>query len=146
MSETMQGESEDRTRAFDPYEPDCFARWINKTNDEVSALLVSVAGRLAGQGEYDQGDVATLDWDDARDLVVVAEMLWAYSKQWSVWRPAPSGDTAQGDSEDRISRDRRLLAEAASLLMAVDTTAEGIQIPDGWFDQSNALLAKVREA
>ncbi|MES1975727.1 MAG: hypothetical protein V4472_24990 [Pseudomonadota bacterium] len=125
------------TEPFDPYEPDCFARWINKTNDEVSALLVSIAGRLASQGEYDQGDTAALDWDDARDLVVVAEFLWARTLTLT-------SDTEQGDSEDRITRERTAGAEMADAINELLAQP----MPNGLVDLhgGGALRARLNEA
>lgn len=43
------------------------------------------------------------------------------------------------------SEAEKLLDEAASLIMAIDTVESGrVVIPEGWFDQTNNLLSRIR--
>ena len=61
---------------FDPTRPDCFGGSLNLTDDEVTSLVIGMRLKLNAQGEYDQGDTATLDWDDAYDVATIADTLW----------------------------------------------------------------------
>lgn len=65
-----------KKRPFDPPVPGDMQRFVNLTDDEVSALISRTMRLLHAQGEYDQGDVAALDWDEAMDLATVAALLW----------------------------------------------------------------------
>lgn len=64
-------------RAFDPTEKDCFARFINLTDVQVGMLLDQMRELIDANGEYDQGDEMHVSWDEAKDLLTVAELLWA---------------------------------------------------------------------
>jgi hypothetical protein len=63
--------------AFDSSKPDCLVSYINLDDRGVQGLLDSVSRQLHYQGEYDQGDAAVLDWDQAMDLLTMARLLWA---------------------------------------------------------------------
>ena len=76
---TVMG-SASATRHFDPAAPDSFGPSINRTDSEVDGLLDRISNLLRVQGEYDQGHVAALPWDDAKDLLTVAELLWRHAK------------------------------------------------------------------
>ena len=68
-----------RKPPFDPSETDCFGRYLNRTDDEITSLILGLSLTLDNAGEYDQGDSVTLDWDTARDVVKVADMLWHHA-------------------------------------------------------------------
>ncbi len=65
-------------RPFNATEKNCFARFINRNDSEVTTLILETALTLGRQGEHDQDDTALLDWDQARDLLTVAEELWRF--------------------------------------------------------------------
>lgn len=67
------------TASFAPSEPDCFGRYLNLSDREVSNLLATLHNQLA-VGEYDQGLQVQLPWDDVKDLLTIAEYLWRWHK------------------------------------------------------------------
>ena len=71
-------ESPEPQRRFDAFEKDCFGPFINRTDDEVTSLILRTKVALGEMGESDQGDHAVLDWDEAHDVLVVAERLWRF--------------------------------------------------------------------
>ncbi len=68
-------------RPFNPNEKDCFARYINRTDDNVTDLITALRDMIGNQGEYDQDDAVTIPFDEAADLAFIAEKLWAHRIQ-----------------------------------------------------------------
>lgn len=58
---------------FNPLEHECFARFVNLTDAEVTALIKKFRNQ---PGEYDQGDVVAIEYDDLADLAAIADLLW----------------------------------------------------------------------
>jgi hypothetical protein len=70
-----QGPSQ--SESFDPTEVDCFARFINKNDQEVSDFLTKWRHwNKTTEAEYDQDDTVLLDYDDVADLITIADYLW----------------------------------------------------------------------
>jgi hypothetical protein len=81
MSETRVSEWAGPTiypAKFDAYEKDCFGRFINLTDNEVTTLILTLKQTIHSQGEYDQDDMVALEFDQVADLLSVAEELWRF--------------------------------------------------------------------
>lgn len=107
MSEVEQAQGGEKV-PFDWLSKDCFGPSINKTDDQVTTLILETRLRLQSEGEYDQGDRVVLDWDEARDLTQVAETLWKIKL-----RESENRDAVPGDAKDRVTRFREALVKIA---------------------------------
>lgn len=74
---TMMGESLP-TPEFDAMQKNPFMGFLNYDDREVTNLIERVRNLLDYSGEYDQDITIVMEWDTLRDLVVIAEKLWAY--------------------------------------------------------------------
>ena len=64
---------------FDAYEKDCFARFVNLSDSDVSELIERLDNQLTvSSAEYDQDDFITVSYDEFRDLLTIASHLWQY--------------------------------------------------------------------
>lgn len=77
MSDVQEQAGSVRKRRFDATEKDCFGPLINRSDNQVTTLVLETLSYLS-QGEYDQDDVVAIPYDTLADLHTVAEELWRW--------------------------------------------------------------------
>lgn len=82
-----------------------FGALINKQDDEILPFLERLTKLVDTQGEYDQDDVAGMEWDDARDLLVIATVLAKFVMRYRQTNPHVNraGQLAVQPGKDRMS-------------------------------------------
>lgn len=79
----------ERDAEASPVEPPkaLFGALINKEDDEILPFIEGLERIVGPQGEYDQDDMAVMEWDDASDLLIIARVLATFVMRYRQTNP-----------------------------------------------------------